>query len=291
MSEAKLAFEMKRIRLSLANILPARLMKGPQNNIKRFRTIRASIKEVGMIEALVVYPQKGVPGKYLLLDGHLRLFALKDLGETEAECIIANDDESFTYNARVNRLNPITEHKMITKAVQHGVKPERIAAALNLAVSHVRTSMSLLDGINEEAVDLLKDKPISPKAIWLLRKVSGLRQIEIAELMVSANNYTKGYVEALVLGTSKDELLHPEQPKKKQGMTREEIAKMELEMEAIEHDLKAVESSYGENMLNLTVARGYIKRLLENAKVVKFLTANYREILSEFESTVASDTV
>ena len=94
-----------------------------------------------------------------------------------------------------------------------------------------------------------------------------------------------------MLGTPKDELVKPEEPKKKHGMTREEIAKMELEMETIERDLKAVEASYGENMLNLTVARGYIKRLLENVKVVKFLSGNYREILSEFESTAASETV
>jgi sugar-specific transcriptional regulator TrmB len=109
--------------------------------------------------------------------------------------------------------------------------------------------------------------------------------------MVSANNFTKVYAEALVLGTPKDELVNPEVPKKKQGMTREQIAKMELEMETIERDLKAVEKSYGENMLSLTVIRGYIKRLLENAKVVKFLTGNHREILSEFESTAASETV
>ena len=97
MNDVKLAFEMRRIRLSLVDILPARLMKDPQGNIKRFRTIRASIKEVGMIEPMVVYPQKGATGKYLLLDGHLRLFALKDLEETEAECIIASDDECFTH--------------------------------------------------------------------------------------------------------------------------------------------------------------------------------------------------
>jgi ParB-like chromosome segregation protein Spo0J len=291
MNDVKLAFEMRKIRLLLTDILPTRLIKDPQNNIKRFRTIRESIKEVGIIEPLAVYPQKGATGKYLLLDGHLRFLALKDLGATEAECIIASDDECFTYNARVNRLNPIAEHKMIMKAVQHGVKPERIAAALNLALCDVKSSMSLLDGINEEAVDLLKDRAIAPKAIWLLRKVTGLRQIEIAELMVSANNFTKGYAEALVLGTRKDELVNPEEPKKKHGMTREEIAKMELEMETIERDLKAVEASYGENMLNLTLARGYIKRLLENGKVVKFLAGNYREILSEFESTTSLETV
>jgi len=291
MSEMKIGFELRRVRIALADILPVRHVKDPQDNIKRYRTIRASIKEVGLIEPLVVYPQKGAPGKYLLLDGHLRHYALKDLGRTEAECIIASDDESFTYNARVNRLNPIAEHKMIMKAVNNGVKPEKIAAALNLSEADVKASMTLLDGINEEAADLLKDKAVSPKAIRLMRKVSGVRQIEIAELMVSAGNYTKGYAEALVLGTPKDQLVNPDEPKQKKGMTREEIGKLEAEMETLERDLKAVERNYGDNMLNLTCARGYIKKLLDNAKVVRFLNTNNRDILAEFESLAAAETL
>ena len=289
MSEMKIGFEMRRVRIALADILPVRHVKDPQDNIKRYRTIRASIKEVGLIEPLVVYPQKGAPGKYLLLDGHLRHYALKDLGRTEAECIIASDDESFTYNARVNRLNPIAEHKMIMKAVNNGVKPEKIAAALNLSEADVKASMTLLDGINEEAADLLKDKAVSPKAIRLMRKVSGVRQIEIAELMVSAGNYTKGYAEALVLGTPKDQLVNPEEPKQKKGMTREEIGKLEAEMETLERDLKAVERSYGDNMLNLTLARGYVKKLLDKARVVRYLNANHPDIFTEFESLAAAE--
>ena len=291
MSEMKIGFEMRRVRIALADILPVRHVKDPQDNIKRYRTIRASIKEVGLIEPLVVYPQKGAPGKYLLLDGHLRHYALKDLGRTEAECIIASDDESFTYNARVNRLNPIAEHKMIMKAVNNGVKPEKIAAALNLSEADVKASMTLLDGINEEAADLLKDKAVSPKAIRLMRKVSGVRQIEIAELMVSAGNYTKGYAEALVLGTPKDQLVNPDEPKQKKGMTREEIGKLEAEMETLERDLKAVERNYGDNMLNLTLARGYVKKLLDNARVVRFLNGNYGDILAEFERLAVAEGV
>lgn len=291
MSEMKIGLEMRRVRIALADILPVRHVKDPQDNIKRYRTIRASIKEVGLIEPLVVYPQKGAPGKYLLLDGHLRHYALKDLGRTEAECIIASDDESFTYNARVNRLNPIAEHKMIMKAVNNGVKPEKIAAALNLSEADVKASMTLLDGINEEAADLLKDKAVSPKAIRLMRKVSGVRQIEIAELMVSAGNYTKGYAEALVLGTPKDQLVNPDEPKQKKGMTREEIGKLEAEMETLERDLKAVERSYGDNMLNLTLARGYVKKLLDKARVVRFLNANHPDIFTEFESLAAAETL
>ncbi len=289
MSEMKIGFEMRRVRIALADILPVRHVKDPQDNIKRYRTIRASIKEVGLIEPLVLYPQKGAPGKYLLLDGHLRHYALKDLGRTEAECIIASDDESFTYNARVNRLNPIAEHKMIMKAVNNGVKPEKIAAALNLSEADVKASMTLLDGINEEAADLLKDMAVSPKAIRLMRKVSGVRQIEIAELMVSARNYTKGYAEALVLGTPKDQLVNPDEPKQKKGMTREEIGKLEAEMETLERDLKAVERSYGDNMLNLTLARGYVKKLLDKARVVRFLNANHPDIFTEFESLAAAE--
>src|SRR2546430_14724984 len=151
MTDVKLGFEMGKIRLSLAIILPVRQVKDPQKNIHRYKAIRASIKEVGLVEPLMVYPQKDRAGGYLLLDGHLRYFALKELGETDADCIIANDDERFTYNARINRLAPIPEHKMIVRAVRNGVRPERIAAALNISVRNVRASMKLLDGIHEEA--------------------------------------------------------------------------------------------------------------------------------------------
>lgn len=291
MNEMKLGFEMRRIRLPLTAILPIRLVKDSQKKLTRYKTIVAALKEVGLVEPLVVYPQNDGQGTYLLVEGNLRYAALKDLGQTEADCIISTDDESFTYNARVNRLNPIQEHKMIVKAVKNGVQPERIAAALNLAIRDVKASMSLLDGIHSEAADVLKDKSISPKAIRLLKKVTGVRQIEIAELMVSANNFTTGYAEALVLGTPKDQLANPEEPKAKEGLSPEDIARLEQEMESLEHDLKAVEESYGDNVLNLNCARGYIKKLLENAKVVRFLSGNYRDIFTQFEAIAATETL
>jgi hypothetical protein len=65
-------------------------------------------------------------GPYMLVDGHLRHAALMDLGNSEAPCLIADDDEAFTYNKRVNRLSTIQgqcrgnaqtrieEHKLLT---------------------------------------------------------------------------------------------------------------------------------------------------------------------------------
>jgi hypothetical protein len=124
-----------------------------------------------------------------------------------------------------------------------------------------------------------------------LKKVTGLRQIEIAEFMVNANNFGVGYAEAMVYGTSKDQLVNPDEPKKKAGLTPEEAARMEQEMESLEKDFKAVEAAYTENMMNLTLARTYIKSLLKNAKVIRYLSANHAEYLAEFEAIVAAETV
>ena len=291
MSQPQIGFEMRKIRVPLDQILPARQIKDPQTRVERYKTILASIKEVGLIEPLMVYPHQSLPGFYLIADGHLRLIALKEMGENAADCIVTHDDECFTYNARINRLSPIQEHRMIKKAIHNGVKPERIAAALNKPLQAVRACMRLLDGISEEAAELLKDKAMSHKVLCLLKQVTGVRQIEIAEFLISANNFTVGYVEALVMGTPKDQLVTPEKEKKKKGLTREEVARLEQEMEIIGRDFRAVEQSYGDNVLNLTLIRGYVKKLLENGKVTRFLKNNYADILGEFEMITTTETL
>lgn len=291
MNEMKIGFEMQKVRLALEDILPMRQIKDLHKGILRYKKILASIKEVGLVEPLVVYPQKDAPGKYFLKNGHLRYVALKELGEATADCIIATDDECYTYNARVSRLPPIQEHKMIVKAVNDGVSPERLAAALNMPVHVIKASMNLLNGIDERAAELLKDKNISPPAIRLLKRVKPARQIEIAELMVTYNNFFTGYAEALVLGTVEDQRANSSEPKKKKGMSAEDIARMESEMESLERDLKLATDNYTENMFTLQTAQTYIKNLLKNAKVVRYLTANHAEIYSEFEAIAATEGV
>ena len=245
-----------------------------------------------LMARIMVFPQKDTPGKYLILDGHLRWHALKELGHAEADCILARDDECFTYNARVSRITPIQEHRMIVKAVNQGVPPERIAAALNIPVRVVKAFMNLLLNIHEVvADDLLKDKNISPRTLRLSRRVNGVRQIEIAELMVGAENYTKGHVEALILDTPKDQLAKPVATKKRKGFSPENIARMEQEMAMLERELKAVEAGYGENVLNLTLARSYIRKLLDNPAVTKFLTAHHADIFGEFKVIATAETL
>ena len=62
-------------------------------------------------------------------------------------------------------------------------------------------------------------------------------------------------------------------------------------MVTLERDLKAVESGYGENMLNLTLARAYVRKLLNNPAVAGFLSTHYTDILAEFTALAAMESL
>ena len=70
MSEAKIGFELRKIQVPIEHILPVRQIKDPMKSVCRYKAIFVSVKEVGLIEPLMVYPQADAPDKYLLLDGH-----------------------------------------------------------------------------------------------------------------------------------------------------------------------------------------------------------------------------
>jgi ParB-like chromosome segregation protein Spo0J len=290
MNKDAIAFEMRRVTLPVEKILPVRMIKDSEKKGLRQDTILTTIREAGLIEPLMVYPQKGDTGYYVLTDGHLRLAACKELGFTEVECIVALDDECYTYNAKINRLAPIQERQMILNAVANGVSIERIAAALNLDPSAIRARINVTDGICADAVEMLKDKQMSPDTLRLLRKVVPSRQIEIVELLVAANNYTRVYVEALLFGTPKNKL-SPAANKHVRKIKPEEVARMEMEMESLEKEYKICEKGFSEKMLQLTVFRRYVMRLLENPKVTRFLGVRHTEIHAELSAIVASETV
>lgn len=73
-----------------------------------------------------------------MLDGHVRLEALRELGQTHVRCLVAMDDETDTYNKRVNPMSPIQEHLMIVKAIKSGASEERIATVLNVDIASIR---------------------------------------------------------------------------------------------------------------------------------------------------------
>ncbi len=255
----------------------------------KYATIMASIKEVGIIEPPVVARDRAVSGKYLLLDGHLRIEVLKDTGAEDVVCLVATDDEAFTYNKRISRLAIVQEHRMIVKAVDRGVPEERIAKALNIDVKTLQQKKRLLVGICAEALELLKDRHVSSQTFWVLKKMVPMRQIEAADLMIAMNKYTVAYARSLLAATPQPQLVESSRTKDFKGVTAEQIALMQRESANLEQEFKAAEQSYGTDHLHFVLAKGYLAKLLANAKVVRFLAQNHREILSEFQKMAEID--
>jgi len=285
-TEVPMGFEKATRRLAIADLQPLKIVSAAIKKSPKYVQIVASIGEIGIVEPPVVTPDRKDKGKYLLLDGHLRIEALKDRGETEVVCLISIDDEAFTYNKRVNRIAVIQEHRMIMKAIERGVSEERLAKALNVDVASIKQKRRLLDGICGEVANILKDKHIAIQALAELRKLAPLRQIEATELMVAMNKYTFGYAKSLVAATPQDQLAEGYKPKRVRGLTSEQVALMERETANLDREFRIAEQSYGTDHLDLVIASGYIGKLLGNAKVVRYLGMHQKEILLEFQKLV-----
>ncbi|MHB0999830.1 MAG: plasmid partitioning protein RepB C-terminal domain-containing protein [Armatimonadota bacterium] len=286
-SSIRLGFEMQTINIQLEDILPSHMMDEKMKSSKKYETVMASIQEVGIIEPPVVHHLRGELDKqYLLLDGHMRIEILKELGLKTVLCLVATDDETYTYNNKVNQVTPIQEHFMILAAIKRGVSEERIASALRVDVLRIRQKRNLLQGICTEAIDILKDAPIGAATVRKLRNVKPTRQIEIAEMMNMVNNYNNMYCEALIAATPKDQITNNIHTKKNMKINMEDIARMEREMESLKHEMQAHEDTYGQNFLNLVVVRGYLSKLLDNGRVVRYLSNNHSDLLNTFQQVV-----
>ena len=66
-------------RIALADLSPLRPVTDAVRRTRKYSQIVASVRESGMVEPLVVAPDRGTKGKFLVLDGHLRLEVLKQL--------------------------------------------------------------------------------------------------------------------------------------------------------------------------------------------------------------------
>lgn len=284
--QVKMAFEAESVRLPIADIQPLRIVTPSMKASRKYNQISVSIGEVGLVEPPVVARDRGSKGKYLLLDGHLRIEILKDLGEADVLCLISTDDEAFTYNKRISRLAIFQEHKMIVKAIERGVSEKRLAKALDVDIPSLRAKARLLVGICPEVADLLKDKHISLHAVTMLKRMVPLRQIEAAELMIAMNKFTGNYARSLLAATPRMQLTEPEKVRQVKGLTEKQVALMQRESANLDRQFKLIEKSYGTDHLDLVLVNGYIAKLLANAKVLRFLAQHYADILVEFQKLV-----
>ena len=291
MAQLALGFLPAPLSIPLDLILPSRKANTRLLGTRKFLQIQTSIKEVGLIEPLIVGPADKKTGHRILLDGHLRLLALRMLEHTEAPCLESTDDESYTYNTRINRLSSIQEHLMLRRAVETGVTAQRLADALDLDISSITRKLTLLDGICAEAATLLKDQQFAANLGSILRKMKPTRQVECVELMVAANNVTMAYVNALLAATPASQLVDASKAKKVAGVSPAQMANMEREMGSLQEQYKLAEQTFSQDVFNLLLASKLLAKWLENAEIERYLQQHYSEILTEFKFIVECESL
>ena len=157
---------------------------------------------------------------------------------------------------------------MIVRAVERGVPAERIAEALDLDVGTIQRRFRMLNGICAEAVELLKDTTCPLIVFELLRQMAPIRQVEAAELMIRADNFSSMFAKALLIATPEKQLVDPRKrkPVGSTVVTSEQMGRMDRELTSLQTQVKSIEENYGVDNLHLTVAKGYVSKLLANAK-------------------------
>lgn len=285
-THSRAAFQQRVLTLPLSSIVPQRPIAAETKRSHIYLQIKASVNEIGLIEPLVVFPQNG--RGFLLLDGHIRFAILHELGISEGRCLLANDDEGYTYNKRVNYIPPVAQHLMLVQALNRGVSEQRIAAALNVNIYSVRQKANMLDGICDEVVELLRDRKMSPELFHVLRKMKPAIQIATAELMVLRNDLSVSFAKTRLALTPPDLLNSP--PSRKSKIKADSVAAqmlLEEDTDTLVRNLKSIETSYGTDVLTLTVGCTYVQRLLECQRVVRYMERNHTGLLGALQTLVS----
>ncbi|KVS57677.1 hypothetical protein WK39_18200 [Burkholderia cepacia] len=209
--------------------------------------------------------------------------ALRTCGVQATNCLIALDDESFTYNRHIIGIAAIQVHKMIVKALDRGVPAEDLAAALGMSEDMIRARFKMLDGICSEAVDILAEKNCPTGIFSILRKMKPLRQIDAANRMVDFNNYTIKFAMAMLEATPEELLEVPAAKSAKPSTWSEANARLEREVAALQVESRMYEDNYGRDNLQLMMITTYLQSLLTDARIVLWLSENRRDYLTEFK--------
>lgn len=278
-----LDFENKCIQISTLKLRPSKPLLPTLKDGQKYLQIKGSIEAVGLVEPIVVTPDRDSNDSYLVLDGHLRLEAAIELNIDTLLCLISKDDEAFTYNKNVNRLSAVQEHHMIVKANNSGVAAEALGRALGLSEVSIKQRFRLLNGICDEVANLLADKPIPRSVFPVLKAMKPFRQIDVANIMVNLNNYSLKFANAMLQGTSPDQLIESKKRKINNGSVLQSLQKLERELATVQEDTKLVEETYGPANLQLTIIKTHIIGLLDNARIVKWLLKNKPEYLEQLQ--------
>lgn len=241
--------------------------------------IEASLRAVGLIDPLIVYP---LEDGYEILDGALRYRILLDLGIESVPCLVHDKRDGFTGNRMVNQLSASQEMRMLRKSLEE-LDEKTIANALGMqGISH-RINKGLLAKLHDEVVKAFNASKLNLQTAKELTNVKTDRQLEILKLMESCKDYSTTFARGLVLKTPVAKRIKTnsrKSPWTQADERKSQLLKKLQEAEQQQDFYSGLYRQYTTNLLKLVI---YVRSLMANEEVKEYLTANHREILSIFE--------
>ena len=264
-------------------IIQLRPLRERKVSRREFDRILASVKTIGLIEPLIVFPEGE---DFVITDGVQRYRALLDLGVEIVPCILCQRREAFTGNRMVNRLSPVQENRMIEKSLEELDEPT-IAAALNLSgISH-RMKKTLLKQLHPDAAAALDQGAITRVCAMELTHVKPERQSEILTAMKSYKDYSVAFARSLILKTppaQREARRRKRNPWNKSTQRKNDLIKKLAEAEQKHDFYSRLYKQYTIDLLRLAI---YARALLTNPRVREYLDQRHPAIVTRFEAIIA----
>jgi hypothetical protein len=246
---------------------------------KYYQRIEASLRAVGLIDPLIVYP---LGDNYEILDGSLRYRILLDLGVETIPCLIHEARDGFTSNRMVNQLSASQEMRMLRKSLEE-LDEKTIANALGMqGISH-RLNKGLLAKLHDEVVKAFNANKLNLQTAKELTHVKPDRQYEILKLMESCKDFSTTFARGLVLKTpvaKRAKAAGDRTPWTKADEEKSQLLKKLQEAEQQQDFYTGLYRQYTTNLLKLVI---YVRSLLANAEVRDYLAVNHTDLLGIFE--------
>jgi ParB family transcriptional regulator, chromosome partitioning protein len=250
---------------------------------REFNRILGSIKAVGLIEPLVVYPEGD---DYVILDGVQRYRALLELGVEVAPCILGRQREAFTGNRMVNRVSPVQEHRMIEKSLEE-VDEASIAAALGISTIGHRLKKALLKRLHPDVAAAFDQGKINRVCAREFTHVRPARQKEILDAMAGYKDYSAAFVRTLVVKTpphQRDTSRRKNNPWDRSTQRRNDLLKQLADAEQKHDFYSRLYKQYTIDLLRMAI---YVRTLINNTRVREYLQARHPAVVAQFEAIIA----
>lgn len=250
---------------------------------REYDRIMASIRAVGLIEPLVVYPEND---DFVILDGAQRLRALVELGVQTVPCILGKQREAFTGNRMVNRVSPIQEHRMIERSLLD-VDHDSIAAALGISGLGHRLKGTLLKQLHPEVAAAFDAGRINRVCAKEFTHVKAARQKEILQAMESYKDFSTTFVRTLVVKTppnQRENRGRKHNPWDKTTQRKNDLLKKLADAEQKHDFYSQLYKQYTVDLLRLAI---YARSLLTNERVRAYLVDRHPGLVERFELIIA----